>query len=100
MRLERLAYFFCGNNLIIGPHIRKQLKFLKGIVPSTFQERLMDDLGCGDGKVTLLLKEIFLPKRVRGFDIDPGLVRRARKKGITADIQNLEENIRDLSDRF
>lgn len=93
MRLERLAYFFFGNNLIIGPHISKQLKFLKEIVPSTFQQRHMDDLGCGDGKVTLRLKEIFLPRRVRGFDIDPGLVRRARKKGIEADIQNMEENI-------
>ncbi len=82
-----------GNNVIIGPHIRKQLKFLKEIVPPTFQQKQMDDLGCGDGKVTLLLKEIFLPKRVRGFDIDPGLVRRARKKEIEADVRNLDEDI-------
>jgi len=93
MRLERLAYFFFGNNVIIGPHIRKQLKFLKEIVPPTFQQRQMDDLGCGDGKVTLLLKEIFLPTKVRGFDIDPGLVRRARKKRIEADVQNLNEDM-------
>jgi len=93
MRLERLAYFFFGNNVIIGPHIRKQLRFLKKIVPPTFQQRQMDDLGCGDGKVTLLLKEIFLPKRVRGFDINPGLVRRARDRGIEADVRNLDEDI-------
>ena len=93
MKMERLAYFFFGNNIIIGPHIRKQLKFLKEIVPVTFQQRQMDDLGCGDGKVTLLLKEIFLPERVRGFDINPGLVRRARKKGIEADVQNLGEDM-------
>ena len=93
MRLERLAYFFFGNNLIVGPHIKKQLKFLKEIVSPTFQQRQMDDLGCGDGKVTLRLKEIFLPTRVRGFDVDPGLVRRARKKGIEADIQNLNVDV-------
>lgn len=93
MGIERFAYFFFGNNVIIGPHIRKQLKFLKEIVPTTFQQRQMDDLGCGDGKVTLLLKEIFLPKRVRGFDVNPSLVRRARKKGIEADVQNLDEDV-------
>ena len=93
MKIERLAYFFFGNNVIIGPHIRKQLKFLKEIVPPAFQQRQMDDLGCGDGKVTLLLKEIFLPKRLRGFDIDPSLVRRARNKGIEAEVRNLDEDM-------
>ena len=93
MRLERLAYFFFGNNIIIGPHIKKQLKFLKEIAPPAFQQRQMDDLGCGDGKVTLLLKDIFFPAKVRGFDVDPGLVRRARNKGIEADVQNLNEDM-------
>ena len=93
MNIEKFVYFFVGNNVIIGPHIRKQLKFLKEIIPPTFQQRQMDDLGCGDGKITLRLKEIFLPKRVRGFDISPGLVRRARNKGIEADVQNLDEDI-------
>lgn len=93
MRIESLAYFLFGNNLIIGPHIRKQLKFLKGIVPSAFQHRKMDDLGCGDGKVTLLLKDIFLPTRIRGFDIDPRLVRRASNRGIEAEVRNLDDNM-------
>ena len=66
---------------------------MKEIIPPTFQQRQMDDLGCGDGKITLRLKEIFLPKRVRGFDISPGLVRRARNIGIEADVQNLDEDI-------
>ncbi|MBA7660955.1 hypothetical protein ES703_68961 [subsurface metagenome] len=91
--IERLAYFFFGNNVIIGPHIRKQLQFLKEIVPSDFQQREMDDLGCGDGKVTLLLKDIFQPRRLRGFDINPGLVRRARNRGIEAEVKNLNDNL-------
>jgi len=93
MGIESFAYFFFGNNVIIGPHIRKQLRFLKEIVPPVFQQRQMDDLGCGDGKITLLLKEIFLSKRSRGFDINPGLVRRARKRGIEADVRNLDEDM-------
>lgn len=93
MKIESLAYFFFGNNVIIGPHIRKQLEFLKKIVPPHFQQRQMDDLGCGDGKVTVLLKEIFLPTRLRGFDINPSLVRRARNRGIEAEGKNLDENM-------
>jgi SAM-dependent methyltransferase len=92
-KIKRLANFFSGYNLIIGPHIRRQLKFLKEIIPPGFQYREMDDLGCGDGKVTLLLKDIFLPKKLRAFDINPGLVRRARAKGIQAEVKNLEEDI-------
>jgi len=53
----------------------------------------MDDLGCGDGKVTLLLKEIFLPTRLRGFDINPHLVKRARDRAIEAEVKNLENNM-------
>jgi SAM-dependent methyltransferase len=91
MNRETLAYFLLGNNLIIGPHIKKQLRFLKENIPATFQHRQMDDLGCGDGKITLLLKDIFLPSRLRGFDVNPGLVRRAREKGIDAEAKNLDE---------
>ncbi len=93
MRIESLAYFFFGNNVIIGPHIKKQLEFLRKIVPPHFQQRQMDDLGCGDGKVTVRLKEIFLPTKLRGFDVNPGLVRRARNRGIEAEVENLDDNM-------
>lgn len=90
MRLESLAYLLFGNNLIIGAHIRKQLAFLREIVPVHLQHRNMDDLGCGDGKVTVLLEQIFQPTKLRGFDIHPGLVRRARKRGIDAMVGDLD----------
>jgi len=93
MNIGRLAYFFLGNNVVIGSHIKRQLEFLREKSPPHFKYRQMDDLGCGDGKVTLLLKEIFLPVRLRGFDINRGLVRRARNKGIEAEVRNLEEDM-------
>ena len=93
MKLENVAYCLFGNNVIIGPHIRRQIDFLKGVVPAVFRHRQMDDLGCGDGKVTLLLKDIFLPSRLRGFDVDAGLVRRARRRGVEAGVGNLEGDI-------
>lgn len=93
MNLESLAYYLFGNNLIIGSHIRKQIEFLKGVVSPYFQGREMDDLGCGDGKVTVMLKEIFLPSRLRGFDVNDGLVERARSRGIDAEVRNLNDGM-------
>jgi SAM-dependent methyltransferase len=84
MKLESLTYFCFGNNIVIGRHIRRQLDFLRSILPEDMRGREMDDLGCGDGKVTLLLKDIFKPVKLRGYDISRGLVRRARDKGIDA----------------
>jgi hypothetical protein len=92
-RLEDLAYAFFGNNLVIGAHIRRQLAFLKEIVPAEMLYREMDDLGCGDGKVTVLLKEVFQPAVLRGFDIHPGLVRRAEKRGIIAEVADLDKRV-------
>ncbi len=92
MKIERLAYFF-GNRVVIGSHIKRQLKFLKEKAPPGFKYRQMDDLGCGDGKVTLLLKEIFLPTRLRGFDINPHLVKRARNRVIEAEVKDLEKDM-------
>ena len=93
MKIERIVYFFLGNNVVIGPHAKRRLEFLRGKVPPGFKHRQMDDLGCGDGKITLLLKEIFLPTRLRGFDINPRQVRRAKGRGIEAEVKNLEENM-------
>jgi len=92
MKIERLAYFF-GNRIIIGAFIKRQLEFLKEKVPPGFKYRQMDDLGCGDGKITLLLKEIFLPTRLRGFDIHPHLVKRARNRVIEAEVKDLEKDM-------
>ena len=93
MKIERIAYFFLGNNAVIGPRAKRRLGFLRGKVPSGFKHRQMDDLGCGDGKRTLLLKEVFLPARLRGFDINPRQVRRAKGRGIEAEVKNLKEDI-------
>ncbi len=88
-----LGRFFSGYTLVIGSHIKRQLEFAREKVPPSFKYRQLDDLGCGDGEITLLLKDIFLPTRLRGFDVNPRLVRRARDKGIEADVKNLERDM-------
>jgi hypothetical protein len=59
-------------------------------VPVSFKGRKMDDLGCGDGKITLLLKEVFQPLELRGFDVHPSLVKRAKTNGVAAELMNLD----------
>ena len=93
MKFENLAYSLFGNNLVIGAHIKKQLTFLQEIVPAGLQGRHMDDLGCGDGKVTLLLGEILRPAKLRGFDVNPGLVKRAKSRGIDAGTIDLDKEV-------
>jgi hypothetical protein len=62
-------------------------------LPPEFKQREMDDLGCGDGKITLQLKRVFQPKKLRGFDVHPSLIKRARNNGIEAQIRNLDESL-------
>jgi hypothetical protein len=58
MTLQRLMYYFFGNNLVVGHHIKLQLDYLRQIVPEEFKHRNTHDLGCGDGKITVILKDI------------------------------------------
>lgn len=91
--IEKVAYSFLGNNVVVGSHIRRQIEFLRQNTPANFKYRAMDDLGCGDGKVTLLLKGVFLPTELKGFDIHPLLVKRARSKGIKAEVKDLDKEV-------
>jgi hypothetical protein len=66
---------------------------LRKRVPQVFLNREMDDLGCGDGKITHHLEEVFQPRRIRGFDVYPALVKRAQERGIKATIMDLEDRV-------
>lgn len=90
MDIASLLYAPFGNNIVIGRHIRRQLEHLKEVLPPSFLGRRMDDLGCGDGRVTVLLNEVFQPVELRGFDISPALVHKARTRGVDAEVVDLE----------
>lgn len=93
MSLENIAYTCFGNNLVVGKHIKKQLAFLGSILPAELIGRDVDDLGCGDGKVTVLLKNLLQPSRLRGFDLHQGNVRRAISRGIDASSVDLDNHL-------
>jgi hypothetical protein len=91
--LQSVVYSIFGTNFHIGSHIKEQIRMLGDNLPATFRQRELDDLGCGDGKITLILKEIFQPRRLRGFDINPALVKRARNNGIEAEVRDLDAGV-------
>jgi hypothetical protein len=91
--IQRGIYFLFGTNLVIGRQIKAQLKWLDGQLPEEFKGRELDDLGCGDGKITVRLKTLFKPKRLRGFDVNPGLVLRAKLRGVEAEVMDLDRRL-------
>ncbi len=93
MTLQRLIYYLFGNNVVVGSHIRKQLDYLRKIVPDDFKHRDTHDLGCGDGKITIILRDIFKPSKFKGYDICPELVKRTNDKGIEAEVKDLGKGL-------
>jgi len=93
VNIANLLYAAYGNNIVIGRHIRRQLAHLREMLPASFLGRHMDDLGCGDGRVTVLLEEIFQPVKLRGCDVSPALVRMARTRGVDAEVLDLERDV-------
>jgi len=94
MRLDSILYRLFGTSIIVGPSIKRQLDFLRTKLPNDFKNRKeLFDLGCGDGKITLKLREIFQPRKIKGCDLSPYLVEMAKKRGIDAKVLDLEKEI-------
>lgn len=85
--IEKFLYSFglsCANT-----H-SPQLDFLRNKVLPNFKHKDMTDLGCGDGRMTQVLAEIFQAKKVLAVDYMPALVKSAQSKGLTAKVVDLE----------
>jgi hypothetical protein len=91
--IQKVVYFLFGTNFVIGRQIKSQIRWLNEQIPAEFRGRELDDLGCGDGKITLRLKELFQPSSLRGFDVNLGLVMRARMRGIEAETLDLDARL-------
>lgn len=50
----------------------------------TLDDTAILDVGCGSGYTTLLISEMFTPRRLDAFDIVPSQVERASRRGINA----------------
>ncbi len=91
--IQKVVYFLFGTNFVIGRQIKSQIRWLSEQVPPEFKGRKLDDLGCGDGKITVRLKQVFQPASLRGFDVNLGLVMRARMRGIEAETLDLDARL-------
>lgn len=88
----KLGYRFLGNfvaNLLNRPYIN----YLRTRIPGKFFHKAICDLGCGDGFVTSRVKEIFLAKKIKGYELNDYLIKRARKRGLDIKKTNLEKEI-------
>ncbi len=93
MNLESILYPIFGTSTFVGLHIRRQLELLEEVLPQSFKGRDTHDLGCGDGKITLMLEKILVPSSLRGFDVQPSLVLQANDRGLPAAVIDLNREI-------
>lgn len=71
--------------------VDKEMAVLEKNLPFAFKRRQVIDIGCGDGTVTMKLKKVLAPQTLLGLDIYPALVKRARSRGVTVEIRNVEK---------
>ena len=88
----KFGYRLIGNfvaSLLSKPYF----EFLMDKVPVEFLGRGVHDLGCGDGFSTRKIAELFKAKSIKGYEINDYLIEKARKRGLTVERMNLEEQI-------
>jgi len=89
--IERIIYAFGINSSLYNTV--KELSFLESNLPKEFTNRDVLDIGCGDGKMSLELKRILLPKSFKGIDASKFLVKNAQEKGILAMVSDAEKDV-------
>ena len=75
---DNLGYRFFGCTLSFLDN--PKFKFIKSNTPQEFLDREIHDFGCGDGQASLKLRKIFKARKIVGYEKNPYLVSRARKK--------------------
>lgn len=85
---EKIIYAFGISGSFYN--VRKELCLLQSNLPKEFINRDVLDIGCGDGKISLKLKEILHPTSFRGVDASRHLVRSAKKWGLSVTIFDVE----------
>lgn len=68
-------------------------RYISSVIPDEFKERVISDLGCGDGTNTLRLKKVFKTKSIVGYEKNEYLIKRAREKGLNVKKADLNKEI-------
>ena len=67
--------------------------FVTPRIPGEFLGKHIIDIGCGDGTNTLRIKKSFRSKSITGLEVNPFLIERARKKGLSVRKFRFEEGL-------
>lgn len=86
--IEKIIYSFGIN--ISGYDVLRELRILDKNLPENYKKRDIIDLGCGDGKISIKLMEIFNPKFFLGVDSSRQLIKKAKKRGINSEVRDIE----------
>lgn len=88
-QLEKFMYSF-GITCMAKP--RTEFKLLKEKLPAEFKKRHITEYGCGDGVVSIGLKEITQAKTYRCVDLYASMVASAKKRGLDAEVHDATKN--------
>jgi|GEM_PF-813426 len=88
---KKIEKFFYSFGISCVNVASSQVGFIRKNVSQDFKEKEMIDIGCGDGKMTKILAEIFKAKNVKAIDCSPALVKSAQRRGIKAKVQDIEK---------
>lgn len=87
--IERLFYSFGLNASFYN--VKEEIQLLKDNLPESFKNRIVTDIGCGDGKVTLELIKVLKPKKIVCLDSSTSLINTAKKNGLNAKRVDIEK---------
>jgi len=86
----RMDYYFREYARGFSVSSRERILKVLDMVKDTPIERLLD-IGCGDGSISVLLKEVAQAKEVYGIELSPNGAKKASQKGVNVIVFDLEE---------
>jgi SAM-dependent methyltransferase len=66
---------------------------IEKLIPNKFKNRAISDIGCGDGQNTLRIKRIFRAKKIIGYERNPHLIKKAKKRGLKVKLLDLNKSV-------
>src|SRR3989344_2100014 len=67
--------------------------YIASVVPKSFRDKKICDLGCGDGENTLRIKQVFNAKEIVGYDRNEHLIKKAKAKGLRIMVKDLNQEM-------
>lgn len=92
LRLTLANWQYCFGSTISHYDVGTEMALLERHIPPSFMFRDTVDMGCGDGRLGLRLRQVLKPSSLRSVDRSSALVRSARRRGLNAQMLDLERD--------